>query len=57
MTEPETDRRDVDEAQEALGSLVVAGGDTAGVLQLVETPFDQVAQTIQGPVDADALLA
>ena len=57
MAEPEADRRDVDEAQEALGSLVVAGGDTPGVLQLVEAPFDQVAQTIQGPVDADALLA
>lgn len=57
MTQPKTDRRDVDEAQEALDSLVVAGGDTAGVLQLVEAPFDQVAQTIQGSVDADALLA
>lgn len=57
MAQPETYRRDVDEAQEALGSLVVAGGDTPGVLQLVEAPFDQVAQTIQGPVDADALLA
>lgn len=57
MAQPEMYRRDVDEAQEALGSLVVAGGDTPGVLQLVEAPFDQVAQTIQGPIDADALLA
>lgn len=57
MAQPKTYRRDVVEAQEALSSLVVVGGYTPGVLQLVEAPFDQVAQTIQGPVDADALLA
>lgn len=57
MAQPKTYRRDVVEAQKALSSLVVVGGDTPGVLQLVEEPFDQVAQTIQGPVDADALLA
>lgn len=57
MAQPKTYRRDVVEAQEALSSLIVVGGYTPGVLQLVEAPFDQVAQTIQGPVDADALLA
>lgn len=47
MTRPEPDRRDVDEAQENLGSLVVASSDATGVLQGVEAPFDQVAQTDQ----------
>lgn len=35
MAEPEADRRDVDEAQEAFGGLVVAGGDATGILELV----------------------
>jgi hypothetical protein len=44
MAEPEADRGDVDEAQEAFGGLVVAGGDAAGVLELVEAPLDEVAR-------------
>ena len=44
MTGPGTDRRDVKETEEALCGLVVMGGDTTGVLQLVEAPFDQFAQ-------------
>lgn len=46
MAHPKAYRRDVDEAQEALRSFVVAGGDAAGVLQLVEAPFYQVAQSV-----------
>ena len=57
MADPKPDRRDVDEAKEALRSLVVTGGDTAGVLQLVEAPFDKVSKTIQGPVDCSALFS
>lgn len=57
MAEPKPDRSDVDEAEEALCGFVVAGRNAAGVFQLVEASFDQVAQTIQGPVDADAHLA
>lgn len=40
MPEPEADRRDVDEAQEALCGLVIAGSDTTGILELVETQLD-----------------
>ena len=47
MTDPKPDRRDVDETEEALRSLVVTGGDTAGVLQLVEAPFDQGSQPVE----------
>lgn len=57
MARSEADRRYVDEAQEALRSLVVAGSDEAGVLQLFEAPFDQVAQTTQGPVGGYTLLS
>ena len=57
MAEPETDGGDVDEGKEALGGLVVAGGDAAGVLQLVETPFDEVAQPVEGAIDGHAQLA
>ena len=46
MAHPKAYRRDVDASQEALRGLVVTGGDTAGVLQLVEAPFDQVAQSV-----------
>ena len=38
MAEPDADGRDVDEAQEALGSFVVAGGNAPCILQLVEAP-------------------
>ena len=57
MAEPEADRRDVDEAQEALCGLVIAGGDTTGILELVEAPLDQVSQPVERAVDADARLA
>ncbi len=54
MAEPKADRRDVDEAEEALGGLVMACGDAAGVLQLVEAPLDHVAQRVDGHVDGIA---
>ena len=57
MAEPETDRRDVDEAQEALGGLVVAGGDAAGVFQPVEAAFDEVAQPVEGAIHRREQLA
>ena len=46
MAEPEADRCNVDEAQEAFGGLVVVGGDAAGVLELVEAALNQVAQPV-----------
>jgi hypothetical protein len=54
MAQPKAYRRDVDEAREAFRSLVATGGNAAGVLQLVEAPFDKVSKTIQGPVDGNA---
>jgi hypothetical protein len=57
MAEPEADRCDVDEAQEALGGLVVACGHPAGVLELVEAAFDEVAQSVKGAVHGQAPLA
>ena len=56
MAEPEADRSDVDEAKEALGGLIVAGGVAAGVLQLVETPLDEIAQQVECAVDGHAQL-
>ena len=57
MAEPEADRCDVDEAQEALGGFVVAGSDAACVLQFVEAALDEVAQPVEGAVHGDAQLA
>ena len=44
MADPESDGRDVYEAQKARGRLVVAGGNTGGIFEFVEAPLDQVAQ-------------
>ena len=46
MADPETDRCDVYEAKKALYGLVVTGGNTLGVSQLVEAQLDRVAQCI-----------
>lgn len=43
MSEPEPDGRDVDEAEVAVGGLVVASGETARGLQLAEAALDLVA--------------
>jgi hypothetical protein len=53
MAETEADQLDVDEAQEAFGSLVVAGGDSTGILELVEAPLDEIPQAIEPAVDSD----
>ena len=42
MAEPEADRRDINEAKVAFGGLVVAGGGTASVLELVEASLNKV---------------
>ena len=57
MAEPEADRGDVDEAQEAFGGLVVTGGDAAGVFQLVEAALDEVPKAVERAVHGDAHLA
>lgn len=57
MAEPEADRGEVDEAQEALGGFVIAGGDATGVLELVEAELDAVAQPLKGTVRRHAQLA
>jgi hypothetical protein len=41
--EPDFDRGEIDEGEEAFGSLVIAGGDAPGVLQFVEEALDLVA--------------
>lgn len=41
--EPDFDRGEVDEGEEAFGGLVVACGDAPGVLQFVEEALDLVA--------------
>ena len=46
MAHPKMCRRDVDEAQEALRSLVVAVSEVVGVIQRVEAPFDLIAQPV-----------
>ena len=55
MTEPKSDRRDVDEAQEAFGCLVAACCDASCVLELVEAALDQVAQAIERTIHTSAL--
>ena len=57
MAKPEADRRDVDEAQEALGALVVARSHAAGVLELVEAALDEVAQPVEDTVHGHTLFA
>lgn len=54
MADPQADRCDVDEAEVAFGGLVIAGGNAAGVLELVEAPLDEIAQAIEGPIHDDA---
>lgn len=56
MPEPEAHGDRVDEVRESIGELVVASGDTAGLLETVEALFDAIAQGISGPVDRDLYL-
>lgn len=57
MAEPEADGRDVYEALEAFGGLVVAGSAAAGIFELVEAALHQVAQPVEGAVHGNAQLA
>ena len=54
MADPQADRCDVDEAEVAFGGFVIAGGNAAGILELVEAPLDKIAQAIEGPIHDDA---
>lgn len=54
MAQPEADRCDVDEPEEALGGFVVTGSDASGVLQFVEAPFDEVLEPVELAVDGHA---
>jgi hypothetical protein len=47
----------VDEAEEAGGSFVVAGGEAAGVLQPVEAALDPVAESVSIVIDRFLLQA
>lgn len=57
MEDPETDQRDVNEAEEVFLRLVVAGRDTPGVFEPVEAEFDQITEAIQRAIDTNPLLA
>lgn len=57
MAQPDADRGNVDEAEEAFRCFVVACFNAAGVLELVEAPLDQVPQQVERAVDGHAQLA
>ena len=57
MSEPEPCGREGDGGEEVAGQLVVAGGDAAEVLELVEEAFDEVALPVHGFVDGALDLA
>jgi len=57
MAHPEPDGCDVAEPEVTFCSFVIPGSNAAGVLELIETPFDQVSQSIQPMIHADAHLA
>jgi hypothetical protein len=47
----------MDESEPVGGQLVVSGGDSATVFDLVEEPFDQVAGSMEIWAEADGLAA
>ena len=57
MSEPKADRCDVDEAQEAFSSLVIAGCDAPGILEFVEASLNHVAQPVKSVIHIHAHLA
>lgn len=57
MADPEADRCNVDEAEETLNGLVVAGCNASRVLKFVAASLDQIAQAIGSANDADTLFA
>ena len=57
MVDPETDRSNIYKAKKALDGLAVTSSDPSDVFQLVEAPFDKVAQCIERVVYTDTHLA
>lgn len=55
--EPNPDRCDLHESEKAVCGLVVAGGDTAGVFELVEKALDAVSEAVDGVLDGELDLA
>jgi hypothetical protein len=51
MPDPEARCGKSDGSEEVPGELVVSGGDTSEVLQLVEQALDEVAPSVEGVVD------
>jgi hypothetical protein len=51
------DGREFDESKVVGGKLVVADGDTAVLLDLVEEPLNQIAHLLEIRAEADRLLA
>ncbi len=54
MADPQADRCDVDETEVAFGGFVIAGGNAASILELVEAPLDEIAQAVGGLIHDDA---
>ena len=57
MADPEADRSDIYEAEEAFGCFVIAGCHAPSILQLVEASLDQVSQPVEMPIQTNALLS
>ncbi len=55
--EAKADRLEVNETQEAFCGFIVAGSGTAGTLELIEAPLDQIAQPVNRTVGTEACLA
>ena len=55
--EPKADRSKLDEGEVIGGELVIAGGDTPALLDLIEEPLDQVARPLEMGTEADGVLA
>ena len=51
--EPVSGCGEMDHAEEAVGQLVIAGGDSAVDLQVAEHPLDAVALFVEGPIVLD----
>lgn len=51
--EPVSGRGDMDHAEEAVGELVIAGGDGAVDLEVAEHAFDAIALLVERPIVFD----
>jgi hypothetical protein len=56
-TQPQTDGREFDKSKIIGGELVIAGGATPALPDLVEEPLDQVSRPVKVRAEADRLLA